>query len=130
VTYHGVLAPGASMRSRIVPRAAVDDAGEEAADGCTDTEAAPAEKVAAESVGRRVQRQRVPHRLGKRRRGGLRYYTWVSLACRGGTRRLLAAIQDPDSIERVLRAMARSFDVPEPAPARAPPGGEQEWFGA
>ncbi|MGK0302977.1 MAG: hypothetical protein ACI89X_003864 [Planctomycetota bacterium] len=45
-------------------------------------------------------------------------------------RRLLAAIQDPDSIERELRAMGLSFDVPELAPARAPPGGEQEWFGA
>lgn len=44
----------------------------------------------------------------------------------GGTRRLLAAIQDPDSIERVLRAMGLPFDVPELAPAR----GAQEWFGA
>jgi hypothetical protein len=36
----------------------------------------------------------------------------------------------PDSIERVLGAMGLSFDVPELAPARAPPGGgEQEWFG-
>jgi hypothetical protein len=43
----------------------------------------------------------------------------------GGTRRLLAAIQDPDSIERVLRAMGLSSDVPELAPARAPPGGSE-----
>ncbi len=41
-----------------------------------------------------------------------------------------AASQDPDSIERVLQAMGLPFDVPELAPARAPPGGEQEWFGA
>ncbi|MFT6081646.1 MAG: hypothetical protein ACJAQZ_003719 [Planctomycetota bacterium] len=37
--------------------------------------------------------------------------------------RVLAAIQDPDSIERVLRAMGLSFEML--APARAPPGGEQ-----
>ena len=43
----------------------------------------------------------------------------------GGKRRLLAAIQDPDSIERVLRAMGQSFEVPELIPARAPPGGSE-----
>ncbi|MFT6081091.1 MAG: hypothetical protein ACJA0V_002535 [Planctomycetota bacterium] len=68
VTYHGVLAPGASMRPRIASQAAADDAGEEADDGCTDTEEAHAEEVTAESIGRRV-----PHRPGKRCRGGLRY---------------------------------------------------------
>ena len=53
----------------------------------------------------------VPHRPGKRRRSGRRYYTWAELLRRafgvevlrcprcGGARRLLAAIQDPDSIE-------------------------------
>ena len=76
------------------------------------------------------------------RRSGQRYYTWAELLRRafgvevlrcprcGGARRLLAAIQDPDSIERVLRAMKLPFDAPELAPARAPPGGEQEWYGA
>ena len=43
----------------------------------------------------------------------------------GGARRLLAAIQDPDSIERVLRAMGLSVDMPELAPARAPHGGSE-----
>ncbi len=50
---------------------------------------------------------------------------------------LLAAIQDPDAIERVLRAMnaryrARRlpFDVPELAVARAPPDGGGGWLGA
>ena len=104
---------------------------------CTDTEDAHAEEVAAESVGQRRQRRRVPHRPGKRRRGGLRYYTWASLLRRvfrveiftcsncGGARRLLLAIQDQDSIERVLRAMnarcgARRlpYAVPELAGAR------------
>jgi hypothetical protein len=137
------------MRSRIVPRAAADDAGEEADDGCTDTEEAHAEEVDAGSVGRRVQRQRVPHRPGKRRRAVRRYYTWAELlrpvfrveifTCPngGGARRLLAAIQDPEVIARVLRAVnarcrARRlpFDAPELAVARAPPDGGGGWLGA
>ena len=44
--------------------------------------------------------------------------------------RLLAAIQDPDSIERVLRAMRLPFEAPELAAARAPPDGGGGWFGA
>jgi hypothetical protein len=36
----------------------------------------------------------------------------------GGARRLLAAIKDPDSIERVLRAMGLPFEAPELAVAR------------
>ena len=45
-------------------------------------------------------------------------------------RRLLLAIKDPDSIERVLRAMGLPFDVPELAVARAPPDGGGGWLGA
>ena len=48
----------------------------------------------------------------------------------GGTRRLLAAIQDPDSIERVLRAMELPFEAPELAVVRAPPDGGGDWLGA
>jgi hypothetical protein len=55
----------------------------------------------------------------------------------GGARRLLAAIKDPEAIERVLRAMnaryrARRlpFEAPELAVARAPPDGGGGWFGA
>ena len=36
----------------------------------------------------------------------------------GGVRRLLLAIQDPDSIERVLRAMGKPREAPELAVAR------------
>ena len=77
------------------------------------------------------RRARVPHRPGKRRVGGRRYYTWAELLRRvycvdvftcprcGGTRRLLAAIQDPDSIKGVLRAMGLPCDAPELAEAGA-----------
>jgi hypothetical protein len=83
----------------------------------------------------------VPHRPGKQRRGVRRYYTWAELLRRvfgvevftcpncGGKRRLLAAIQDPDSIQRVLRSLGLSGEVPELAPARAPPS-DDGWFGA
>ena len=85
---------------------------------------------------------RVPHRPGKWRRAVRRYYTWAELLRRvfrveiftcpncGGARRLLAAIQDPDSIERVLRAMGLPFEAPELAVARAPPDGGGGWLGA
>jgi hypothetical protein len=38
--------------------------------------------------------------------------------------------QDPDSIERVLRAMGLPFEAPELAVARAPPDGGGGWLGA
>lgn len=112
VTYHGVLAPAASVRSQIVPGA--DDEEEEdgvGGDGQQDDERALAEPGAEESGEARARRARVPHRPGKRRMGGRRYYTWAELLRRvfaieiftcprcGGSRRLLAAIQDPLSIE-------------------------------
>ena len=72
---------------------------------------------------RRPQRSRVAHRLGTRSNGRQRYYTWAELwrrVCRGdvltcprcsGVRRRLAASQDPDPLERVLRAMGLLWAV-------------------
>jgi hypothetical protein len=134
VTYHGVLAPAASLRSRIVPRP--DDGGEEAVDRDTAAEQS-VEQGVAQPCEVRARRSRVPHRPNKRRSGGRRYYTWAEqlrrvfsvevLICPRclGPRRLLPAIQGPVSIERVLRAMGLPCDVPELAPARAPPGGSE-----
>jgi len=143
VTYHGVLAPGASLRDWIVPQVDEDGESEGLDQGCADAEEARSDEAAAGSVALPVAR--VPHRPGKRRRAVRRYYTWAELLRRvfrveiftcsncGGARRLLAAIQDPSSIERVLRAMGLPFDAPELAVARAPPdggGGWGGWFGA
>ena len=48
----------------------------------------------------------------------------------GGPRRLLAAIQDPESIRRVLGSLGLSAEVPELAAARSPPRqGELEFEG-
>jgi hypothetical protein len=41
-----------------------------------------------------------------------------------GVRRVLAAIHDPGSIERVLGAMGLSLAAPDQAGCRAPPAGE------
>jgi len=41
----------------------------------------------------------------------------------GGTRRLLAAIHDPDSIQRVLAAMGLPPNAPQMAAARSPTTG-------
>ena len=40
----------------------------------------------------------------------------------GGTRRLLAAIHDPDAIARVLAAMGLPLAAPQMVAARSPPG--------
>lgn len=139
VTYHGVLAPGASLRHQVVPGVAETGEQEGLDDGCADAVEARSDEVGAGAVALPVAR--VPHRPGKWRRGVRRYYTWAELLRRvfaidvlrcphcGGARRLLAAIQDPDSIECVLRAMGLPSVPPEMAPARAPPGA-QGWFGA
>src|SRR5690606_26791362 len=82
VTYHGVLAPGASMRDLVVPQADEDGEQEEVDEGVADAEEARSDEVAALSVGQQVAR--VPHRPGKhrpgkRRRGVRRHYTWAEL---------------------------------------------------
>ena len=83
---------------------------------CAAPEAARSDEAAAGSVALSVAR--VPHRPGKWRRAVRRYYTWAELLRRvfrveiftcpncGGARRLLAAIKDPDSIERVMVGVA------------------------
>jgi hypothetical protein len=132
VTYHGVLAPAASLRSRVVPRVSAElenGAGQDDADASRADSQPPEALHKADSASR--QRPQVPHRPTKRRVHGRRYYTWAELlrrvyasdilTCphRGGIRRLLAAIQDPDSIERVLRAMGLPGQAPQLAVARA-----------
>ena len=137
VTYHGVLAPGASLRHRVVPQVTEDGEQDEFDEGCADPAETRVDEVGAGSEAPPVAR--VPHRPGKWRRAVRRYYTWAELLRRvfhvdiftcpncGGVRRLLAAIQDPDSIERVLRAMGLPFEAPELAVARAPPDGGVGW---
>jgi len=102
VLYQGVLAPRAAWRASVVASAgsAWSDPPDDAASG------------------------------GPRRRG----YLWAELmrrtfgidvlACQqcGGRLRLLALIQHPPIVERILRHLGLPTERPEPKPARAPPG--------
>ncbi|NIP79774.1 MAG: hypothetical protein GWM90_11360 [Gemmatimonadetes bacterium] len=130
VTYHGVLAPAAAIRSMIVPKGG--------GGGCRHARSGgdgPGEPEASSRVlGARV----VPHAPKLRGRGKGRRYRWAELLQRvflvdvlacpcGGRRKVLSAIHDPDSIRRVLEALGLSSAVPELAPARGPPG--EEWWG-
>jgi 5-methylcytosine-specific restriction endonuclease McrA len=108
-------------------------------------EVVPEEQAVQAVLRLRRRRRVVPHASngGREQRGKVRRrrYPWAELLRRafeidvfacphcGGVRRLLAAITDPDAIERVLRAMGLSCEVAQLAPARAPPG-EWEWWGA
>ena len=141
VTYHGVLAPSAGLRSRIVPRWEEDA---EERPGCRHGDGGGLE-LAGEASCRLLPRKMVPHAPGKRRRGGSgaarRRYPWAELLRRvfevdvlvcarcGGRRRVLAAIHDPDSIARVLGAMGLDSAVPELLPPRGPPV-DGAWWGA
>ncbi len=131
VTYHGVLAPAAGLRPRIVPQV-------EAADACrhpgavANVKADEVQEDRDEPVRGVEPRRIVPHVPGKRRRGRPKY-PWAELLRRvylvdvlwcphcGGRRRLLAAIHEPESIRRVLLAMGLSATLPVLAAARSPP---------
>ena len=84
VTYHGVLAPAASLRPRVVPRGGEDEDGEAVGEKQLQHDVAEQleEEGAAEPGEVRARRTRVPHRPGKRRRGGRRYYRWAELLWR------------------------------------------------
>jgi hypothetical protein len=95
LTYYGVLAPAAGLRSRVVPQR---ESGDE-----VDGDPSVTEAVESDHGNRLPKRDLIPHRPGVRRRGVRRRYTWASLLRRvflvdvlqcphcGGTRRLLAA---------------------------------------
>jgi len=105
---------------------------------------APAEQEAGSAAIDALRRRRssVPHAPGHRRHraSGVRRYPWAELLRRvfkvevlvcshcGGVLRLLAAIHDPASIERLLRAKGLP-QAPKVSKARAPPG-DAEWWGA
>jgi len=140
VTYHGVLAPGAGLRSLVVREGAGGRRSTRCRHGAGGAggagEAGEAEERGDEAATCRALPQRVvPHAPGERRWGGRRRYAWAELLKRvflvdvlvcprcGGPRTVLAAIHDPFSIRRVLEALGLSAEAPEMAPARGPPDG-------
>jgi hypothetical protein len=124
----------------LVPAEQENRAGQDDADASSAGSQPPEALHKVDSASR--QRAQAPHRPAKRRVHGRRYYTCAELLRRvyavdiltcprcGGIRQLLAAIQDPDSIERVRRAMALPWQAPQLAVARAPlvAGSEACWL--
>jgi hypothetical protein len=136
VTYHGVLAPAASDRHRVVPGKAEDAVecrhGKKGKEVVTE---APAGQAAA--MPEKLQ-SFVPHAPAKlcRRRPRL---TWAELMRRvfafevlvcprcQGPRRVLAAVLDPDAIGRILRCLGLPTEVPAMGRARSPPERDLPW---
>ena len=105
VIYHGVLAPNAKWRSRVVAykRHSVLDSDSERRDGACPRPQPPRYYAWAELM---------------RRTFG--YDVMACLKC-GGRMRLLAMINKPDAIERILTHLELPTESPRALPARAPP---------
>jgi len=101
LTYHGVLAPGATWRSDIVPRRVRERPSSGAGSGST---AGACSRYSWAELLRRVFAVDVLkcHKCGSRRR-------WI------------AAITEPDAISRILEHLGLESVLPTPAPARASP---------
>ena len=128
LTYHGILAPGASHRDRVVPELH-ENVGEDAGSGL----AGCGHDAAAAELRVDLRAGRTP----RSKRGGTRrtYYSWAQLMRRvfgidvllcdrcGGRRKVLTFLTDPDVIGRILLHLGEPVELPEVAPARSPPGG-------
>jgi hypothetical protein len=109
VLYYGVLAPRAVWREAIVPRAADGvDVREEAATGDGDPNCAKPSRTGAYQWAELMRRT----------------FGVDVLACPrcNGRLRLVALIDQASVIQRILRHLGLPTDVPEPRPARPPPG--------
>ena len=112
VTYHGLFAPAAPLRDRVVPPPPDDDATTATRTSCPTARASTPAKPP----------------MPKRKR-----YSWAELLRRvfcidvllcesgGGPRRLLAFITDVGSIRRILTHLGLPALPPPCAPARPPP---------
>jgi len=130
VTYYGVFAPAASLRDCIVP-GPVEEHPPQAA------ESEPADDAIRRLGIDRKPAAIVPH--APSRPGPRKAYTWAELLQRvflieiltcphcQGPRRLLAAVFDPEAIERILRCLGLPTEAPEIAPARPPPQTRLPW---
>ena len=119
VTYHGVLAPNAALRPVI---AKIPEPPEEAPEACE------------------APRQAQEPSRNKNRRRKTKYYRWAELlkrvfgvdvlicdACKG-PRKILAFITQPSVIQKILQHCGMPHDEVVLAPARSPPGFEDEFF--
>jgi len=130
VTYHGVLAPAAGLRDRVVPDP-VDRSGDD-----RDPEP-PDDAIRRLGIGSRSQPP-VPH-APSRHRGPRKAYTLAELMQRvflvdvlpcphcQGARRLLAAVFDPQALENIHRCLGLPTQAPVVAAARPPPQQRLPW---
>jgi hypothetical protein len=142
LTYHGVLAPAAGYRHRVVPPPPLPDAGDP--EGCRHQSEPRRARRAAHEAGNgeppdrhglaagKPRKPFVPHAPAKNHRPRARY-SWAELMQRvflldvltchrcGGPRKVLAAIFDPDSIARILTHLGLPTEPPQLAKARSPP---------
>jgi hypothetical protein len=119
LTYHGILAPGASGRELVVPELPEDEL--MATDEC-------AHAPSAESPGPEAGVAR-PKQGGTRRR----YYRWAELMKRvfgiealvcdmcGGRRKVMTFLTDPRVVRGILEHLGLATELPAVAPARSPP---------
>ena len=109
ILYHGVLAPRAAWRSLVVGHEDAAGPGDGATDGVPDL----------------FESSHCPCGLRSTRWAELmrRSFGFDVLACPrcGGRLHLIALIDEEAVIERILRHLCLSTELPEPRPARAPP---------
>jgi hypothetical protein len=118
VTYHGVFAPAASYRDRIVP-----DPPEDHFENARPERRSHREAENAESK----PRKRRPYSWAELFKRVFRLDVLVCQHC-GGPRTLLAAILDGDAIRKVLAHLRIATEPPPVAPARPPPGHDDLLF--
>jgi hypothetical protein len=107
IRYHGVLAPAAKWRSRVVPKADAEGrvCGRRAPGGV-----APSDRIPWSQLLRRAFLVQVLRCAG----------------C-GNSRRLLAEITEPDAIHRILEHLGLPLDSEGPVPVRGPPPRLAPW---
>ncbi len=114
VTYHGVLAPAASYRERVVP--ATQD---EPQPQCSESQEADATGSQDEVSQKRRSRMLWAEAMKR----GLDLDVLTCEHC-GGKREVLKCITDPKVITKILDHLGLATSLPTIAPARAPPGSE------
>ena len=118
VTYHGVLAPAASFRDRVVP-IPLDEPENQGPEAC----ASAKDNARSETPDKQQPRTRGPRR-----------FSWADLLRRvylidvltcphcSGKRTVLAFLTEPIAIRRILDHLGLPTEAPRVASARAPPG--------
>ena len=110
ILYHGVLGGRAAWRSLVVQSGTTDGPS-------TAAESAAADEAHPETADRRHRRNYLWADLMRRSMG----LDVVTCPRCGGRLRLIAVIDDPAVVQRVLRHLGLPTEIPEARPARAPP---------